>query len=449
MPQKKKVLYVVHAVDTEGPLYQSPKATILRVNELFGTHFEPSVETINKLRRKEIDVNGREDEIANYLSTTDFLSDKKSYSDSINEVTCEKFREKYSDPQSGHYRFSWYILDNVATLINPRRRLFGYGFVYFNLLEAMKFEKSLNIDGFYMHYHQMRKDQHPFVKEPNFFSSDEYNQIICRNIIEQRRFPASYRAGYCLERWEVNLWLENWIPFDYSNEAPAFSFSSERRIKEEIDFWLRAPNDWSHYNPDSHDYEVPGNLRRTIFRSLCFRTTLYSLTEEDVRKAFMRADSGFPTVLSCFSHDFRRLEPEAKDFHDMIVKVAKAYPEVKWYNANAVEASRGVLGYTETNPFKLDLFVDDNVVYAKSSRDVFGSEPFLALQTVDHRFFNQCFVKIEDRLWGYNLNHPEIIWRIGIGANDRAGYSDTVLLEKRDGEFVKVEGTGYWSGSPE
>ena len=33
--KKNKIVYIVHAVDTEGPLYESTKATFKRIEELF------------------------------------------------------------------------------------------------------------------------------------------------------------------------------------------------------------------------------------------------------------------------------------------------------------------------------------------------------------------------------------------------------------------------------
>lgn len=454
MNTDNKNLYIVHAVDTEGPLRQSDKATLLRINELFGTSFDTNAhprqlaEIIAKVLAKAIDLSGREEEVSHFVSTTQFLFSKKDYAAAIDEVTCPEFRTTHADPQGGPYRFSWFILDNVATLMNPRRRLFGYGQVYVNLVEALNPEYP-DLDGRYLHYHQMAKDQHPFTKETNFHASDEYNQILCRNIIEHRQFPAAYRAGYCLERWCANLWLENWIPFDFSNHAPSFDFPVERRVGEELDFWLRAPNDWSHYHPDSHDYEKPGNLRRTIFRSLCYRTRLYVLEQSDVEQAFARAASGQPTVLSTFSHDFRRLQPEADGFYEMVRQAADKYPEVKWHNATSVEAACGVLGYEKQAPLELKVWVDGGMVWASSNHDVFGSEPFLALKTVDHRFFHQNFVKVEDNLWAYHLRYPQTIDMIGIGSCDKTGSMATAVIRQKNGKFEEVQGSGYWSGSPE
>lgn len=449
-----KRLYLVHAIDTEGPLTQSLKATVLRVNELFGTDFDTEMdhgamcELVGRLERGEEEVSDKE-EVKRLLATINFLSSRAAYAEALRAAGDEVFRRKLADPEGNPYRYSWFVLDNTATFINPRRRLVGYGQVYHCLRESLPTPVSFDLDGFYWHYHQMRRDQHPFVKEASFFSSDEYEQILCHRIIESRDFPAAYRAGYCLERWDANLWLENWIPFDYSLHSINFEFSMHKRIARENDFWLRAPADWSHYHPDSHDVERPGNLKRTLFRSLCVNTRLYSLDESEVRRAFERADRGEPTVVSGFSHDFRAIAPEAEKLFELVSRVSRDFPEVQWRNATAVEAAAGALGRDDDEPLQFSMRVEDDVLYVTSNQPVFGSEPFLAVKTVDHRFYQQNFVRVGDTAWGTPLRHPEIIHYLGVGACTAAGSTATALLERTNGTFVNVEGKGYWSGSPE
>ena len=51
MKEKEKVVYVVHSIDTEGPLYESLSATFERVNKIFGSQLEPGRDTLKKLQR--------------------------------------------------------------------------------------------------------------------------------------------------------------------------------------------------------------------------------------------------------------------------------------------------------------------------------------------------------------------------------------------------------------
>ena len=46
-----KVLYIVHCVDTEGPLYESTEATFERIYNSFGLEFEPTKEKLNEVQQ--------------------------------------------------------------------------------------------------------------------------------------------------------------------------------------------------------------------------------------------------------------------------------------------------------------------------------------------------------------------------------------------------------------
>lgn len=65
----QNVVYIVHAVDTEGPLYESTQAKFDRLQDLFGiSGIEPTQRNLTKLRNREIDLAGREDDVARVLS---------------------------------------------------------------------------------------------------------------------------------------------------------------------------------------------------------------------------------------------------------------------------------------------------------------------------------------------------------------------------------------------
>ena len=38
-------------------------------------------------------------------------------------------------------------------------------------------------------------------------------------LIEKKNFPNLFRAGALIERNDLNQWLENFIPFDFSNRS--------------------------------------------------------------------------------------------------------------------------------------------------------------------------------------------------------------------------------------
>ena len=45
-----KKVYVVHCIDTEGPLYESIEATFSRLKEIFGVDLEPTVSNLKKIQ---------------------------------------------------------------------------------------------------------------------------------------------------------------------------------------------------------------------------------------------------------------------------------------------------------------------------------------------------------------------------------------------------------------
>ena len=65
----KNTVYIVHCIDTEGPLYESLQAKFDRIKEVFGVKIKPTSKNLRKLREKKIPLNGKEEEVANLLSS--------------------------------------------------------------------------------------------------------------------------------------------------------------------------------------------------------------------------------------------------------------------------------------------------------------------------------------------------------------------------------------------
>ena len=55
---KDPILYIVHFIDTEGPLYESIPETIKRFNEIYGKKLEPTADNLKKIQNLEINLNG-------------------------------------------------------------------------------------------------------------------------------------------------------------------------------------------------------------------------------------------------------------------------------------------------------------------------------------------------------------------------------------------------------
>ena len=58
---KDKTLYIVHCIDTEGPLNETLNATFERLEAIFDIKLPPTSENLELVQNKKIDLNGKED----------------------------------------------------------------------------------------------------------------------------------------------------------------------------------------------------------------------------------------------------------------------------------------------------------------------------------------------------------------------------------------------------
>jgi hypothetical protein len=437
-------VYVVHAIDTEGPLYESLEATFERLEKITGTKVEASRANLEKIRNKELDLNGRE-EIASLVASPQLLN----YNDTWDKVDAmlydmmsKEYRERYADPQGKGWMYNWFLMDHVGYDTNPRRRDIGYH----NVFDHYKFmvKETASPDELHWHFHPMSTYKEANICATSYLRSPHLLESLARSIIDRNFFPSCFRPGFHAERPDAHWFLEQWIPFDFANQAVFNETQPNATLEQQDDVaggrlgdWRRAPNDWSPYNPSHDDWQTPGSCRRTIFRCLNVGTRLRLMDEHEVRRAFERAAKGLPTILAFTNHDFRDMRTDVALVHQMVSKVAAEFPEVSWHNAGAREAARAVLDLTGATPIKLSATLeragDDLRLTVETNVDSFGPQPFLAVKTLDKRYLTDNFdFQIPRRKWTYVFDGdtvlPQSIDTIGVAVNGVDGSSDVVLL---------------------
>lgn len=439
---REKVVNLVHAIDTEGPLYESVNAKFNRLNDLFGiSHIEVSNENLEKLKRGEIPLGGQEADVirilnghlANYNDTWDKIDAM------LDRIMSREFRNKHPDSYGGGWVFNWHCLDHVGFEYNPRRRDMGYHNIFDHYTEVIR-QKNETRDGLHWHFHPMSTYRDAHRCATSFVNSSELYQILCRRIIERDWFPTVFRAGFQTERPDSNWFLEQWLPFDISNMA----IDDPSEYDRTIDFkngrsgdWRMAPADWSVYHPSHDNYQIPGSCRRLIGRALNVLNRIASVDQREIDKAFARANEGLPTLVGFASHDFRDLGTEVDYLRGLILNSAKKYPGVKFRYCESVEAFRNIISAKEDissiEPLELDVIFRPATEYdvptleivTKRGR-VFGPQPFLAIKTRSRRFIhdNLDFSPEGDR-WFYAFHGDtlpiEDVAEIGVAANDRLG----------------------------
>ena len=63
-----KTLYVVHCIDTAGPLNETLDATFERLNKAFNLELKPSLKKLCELQNKKVNLRGAENAVADFLN---------------------------------------------------------------------------------------------------------------------------------------------------------------------------------------------------------------------------------------------------------------------------------------------------------------------------------------------------------------------------------------------
>ena len=442
---KEKIVYVVHCIDTEGPLYESVTETFKRIADMTGVKIEPSMANLQKVQNQQIDLNGYEN-IASKVFSKRFLDYKSNWKDldaMLDVITSSEYRRKFADSFQNGWKYNWFIMDWVDFEINPRRRDIGYHSVYGHYQEYYKNNQlCLGADGdeFQWHAHPMSTYKEAHKCATSFINSPHIIQSLARRLIDKGYFPNSFRAGFDTERPDSHWLLEQYIPFDFSNQA----IEATEDDKKQLDLiggrfgdWRRAPATWKPYHPAHDDYQAEGDCNRSIFRCLNIGTRIRVLTQAEVDRAFQRAADGEDTILSFADHDWRNMMLDVEEAYEMIVSASKKYKTVKWVNSGASQAAKAVLKIN-TNKIHLTTQIIDEgsrkKLLVETDIDTFGPQPFLAIRTKGGRYIMDNFdFQIPRRAWSYTFDEHSILIDdidcIGVATNSLQGTGCLVTMD--------------------
>jgi hypothetical protein len=441
-----KIVHVVHCIDTEGPLFESLPETFKRLKEIFDIELPASRETLEQLQKCEIDLGGHEQEVArvfhpqllNYNETWDQVDSM------LADITSKKFRQRFPDSFGQGWVYNWHCLDHVEYSDNPRHRELGYHKVFDHYKLILEASEGNSRDGLHFHYHPM-----PFTHRAThcathyFASGTKLFQVLARDVIDRHWFPCVNRPGFHTTRPDSHWFLEQYIPFDYANQACGQDYSKQKDLSGgRFGDWRRAPKNWQPYHPSHDDYQVPGHCRRWIARCLNIGTRLRCLEQADVEQAFSEAQENLPVILSVTNHDFRDMRPDIESVHTMLVRASEQFPDVRFRYCEAREAMREVLDLPVKSPCILDLNLEDNILHVQSNNLIFGPQPFFAVRNksgeyyYDNMDFQESF-----RMWSYTFdesNFPlDSLDKIGVACCDSFGNVSVAVLDVLSGQIVQ------------
>lgn len=449
---RSEAVYIVHCIDTEGPLYESVDATFDRLREIFHIDLPASEDLLRRLQAGEVHLEGLETAVQKVVDPH-----LLAYNDTWDKVDAMlaklmsvPFRTQVPDSVGQGWIYNWFCVDHVDYDLNPRRRDIGYHNV-FEHYSALTRETWSMQDGLHFHYHP-----HSFRREAHrcathwWSSSNSLHQIISRRIIDHHWFPAAHRPGFHVIRPDSHWFLEQHIPFDFSNQATvncAEDGSQFGLLGGRFGDWRRAPASWEPYHPSSDDYQVAGNCRRWIARCLNVGTRYRLLHERDVRQAFAEAADGKPVVLAITNHDFRDMEPDIDAFRKLLTRVAVDFPKTPFLYCEAVSAMRAALDLTPLPPCELELElrqIDDrtHVLQVSSATPTFGPQPWLALKTVEGTYhFDNFDIDTPFHQWQYVFDEETFplasVSAIGVAANNAFATTAVAVINPATGEVTR------------
>ena len=431
--QKNPIVYVVHHVDTEGPLYESVSETFKRIEEIIGISIplSPTKNNLIKLQKGEVDFL-RPDEIEKMKviispHLLEYKSSWKEIDEMLFRILTSNFRNKYKDSFGNGWIYNWHILDHAGFETNPRHRDMGYLNIYDHYMEIFSQLEDCQVDAVEWHFHPIHYKKQANISATSYDNNSEVlYQILCRRLIERNYFPLVNRAGFHTERPDSNWFLEQWIPFDASNQSiENDDYYSSARFGD----WAGAPHDWSIYHPDIYDWRKIGRCNRYIARVLNLKTRFRNITIDEIRKAFSKARRGQCDVyLGVTDHDFREISVEIDEFYKMLLEVSKEYGDVDFSFARSIDAFRSVIGITgQEEKIDLDFKIEENLLQLDIiSGEPFGPQPFLAIKTKSGKYLhdNLDFGKFKQQYYYtfdvYTVPLDEIA-SVKIACNDKYG----------------------------
>lgn len=439
-------VYIVHCIDTEGPLYESKSVIFEQIQRIFGVEIENTQENYEMLRDGLIECGDKTEGIQNLIKSHK-VSTKGSWDEidkMLQKITSEEFRKELPDTDGKGWIYNWFCMDHVGFWgENPRKRDAGHHkiFDHYNTLAG---NQNLG-DLVQFHHHPVSFSGNYHDSGTAYWGRTTLNDILARKIIDRQWFPSAYRPGFHTERPDSHWFLEQWIPFDYGSQATGLTDDDQVDLSDgRFGNWKYAPKEWIPYHPSHDDYQIKGNCRRWITRCLNMKARIRELGQEDVNEAFKAAFEGQDVILAFTDHDYKDMEEEIKKVRDMILNASKKYSNVRFIYADAIKAMREVLNLLPEK-MELEIKVDfehfPTNVMVSVQNNIFGPQPFLAIKTKEGKYYWDNFDFVDKNKWSYTFDNNTFqfddVANIGIAANNSYGATEIICYDCEERKYIK------------
>lgn len=437
-------VYIVHCVDTEGPLYETLDATFKRLKQVFGIELDATEENLRKLQNGELYLGGMEKEVARMLDDSLICTygNFGQIETMLKKLNVREFREKLKGTDGEGWKCSWFCMDHVGFFgENPRMRIAGYHSIFD--WYSRKIDNAFG-DIIQWHYHPIPINGDYNACAMNYVASGNVFEVLARKIIDRYFFPAVYRPGFHTERPDSHWLLEQWIPFDYANQAVISDIETQQKDVKNGRFgdWKGAVTSWEPYHPDYVDYRKAGNCKRVIARCLNMNTRMRNITEKDFEQGFLTARDGKNQLVSFTDHDFRDICYDVEIMRKMITKVSEKYPDIEFEFCNALEGMRKYYNLeVKSCNLRLELEMENRSLFLSADDNIFGVQPFFCLKLYDGRYIWSNLDFTGEREWSFAFDRDSVEWdcveKIGIAANSSSGVTDVIVVDMKTRNIEK------------
>ena len=431
-------VYICHHIDTEGPLYESIEELFKRVNFITGIDLEPTKENIARLQNREIEISEelwKELKLIVDPHTINFLGEWQQIDTILDHIMSPSYRDELVDSEGKGWLYNWHVMDHVGFAgANPRRRDLGYLKIFEYYQNKIK-ETNSERDEIHWHFHPISftKDAHiPATSYEN--SMYELHQIISRRLIEKEWFPIVNRAGFHTVRFDSSHFLEQWIPFDPSNQAVKEEFQPKLQrdlTNGRFGDWRGAPYDWSIYQPDHRDWRKAGAMNRYVARVLNMSSRHRNITHDELVTAFKKARNGENVYVGITNHDWRDMKKEIDDFRTLLAPVVEEFSDVTFLFSESKRAFQEILFSPQEigqNAIRMDSKLEGrHLVVSIENGKTFGPQPYLAIKTKDGEYYHDNFDYMDHSSQKFNYTFDDYtiplnnIEKIGVASNDKFG----------------------------
>ena len=264
----------------------------------------------------------------------------------VDQILQPAFRNTFTDSFGGHPKISWLLLSEEGYCQSTQADCHAVHTAmapYLGRLAAIG-------DKVGWHYHgvdwtanedgSMQWNQLLTFNGTKVFTGEtekaQAERIFASSIIQKRTYPTTFRSGWVWENNDYSNWLDDVIPFDFSNIAPLSTINPGdctikcMSIGNRYD-WSQAPRDWSEYHPKATNYQQPGTLKRWEFRS--------AMEWSDLDAAFKRAAAGKDTLVTIYTHNYNLLETQ-NYILERVMGTASGNPKVPYKFVTAQEGAQ-------------------------------------------------------------------------------------------------------------